>query len=63
MLDEPLSALDSEMRFSLREEIRKTHRKLNAITMMVSHDIPEVQSLASSVLMLKNGKMVELGSL
>lgn len=61
MLDEPLSALDTEMRLSLREEIRKTHRKLNAITLMVSHDIPEVQSLASSVLMLRNGKMVEVG--
>jgi molybdate transport system ATP-binding protein len=61
MLDEPLSALDPEMRYSLREEIRKTHQKLNAITLMVSHDIPEVRSLASSVLMLKNGKMVEVG--
>ena len=61
MLDEPLSALDPEMRFSLREEIRKTHRKLNAITLMVSHDIPEVQSLASSVLMLRNGKIMEVG--
>jgi molybdate transport system ATP-binding protein len=61
MLDEPLSALDPEMRFSLREEIRKTHWKLNAITLMVSHDIPEVQSLASSVLMLRNGKIMEVG--
>lgn len=61
LLDEPLSALDSEMRTSLREEIRKTHRRLNSITMMVSHDIPEVQSLASSVMKLKNGKVLEVG--
>ena len=61
MLDEPLSALDPEMRASLREEIRKTHRRLNSITLMVSHDIPEVQSLASSVIMLRNGKILESG--
>ncbi len=61
LLDEPLSALDSDMRYSLREEIRKTHRKLNCITLMVSHDVPEVQSLASSVLVLKNGKMLAKG--
>ncbi len=61
LLDEPLSALDSEMRTSLREEIRKTHRKLNSITLMVSHDIPEVQSLASSVMKLRNGKVIEVG--
>lgn len=61
LLDEPLSALDPEMRLSLREEIRKTHRKLQSITVMVSHDVPEVQSLASSVLMLRNGKMMGKG--
>jgi len=53
--------LDPEMRASLREEIRKTHRRLNSITLMVSHDIPEVQSLASSVIMLRNGKILESG--
>lgn len=62
LLDEPLSALDSDMRYSLREEIRKTHCQLNAITVMVSHDVTDVQSLASSVLMLKNGKIVAKGN-
>lgn len=61
MLDEPLSALDPEMRTSLREEIRKTHQRLNAITMMVSHDLPEVQSLASRVMQLENGKVLAAG--
>jgi molybdate transport system ATP-binding protein len=61
LLDEPLSALDSDMRASLREEIRKTHRRLNAITLMVSHDLPEVQSLASSVWMIKDGKILQSG--
>lgn len=61
MLDEPLSALDSEMRTSLQDEIRKTHQRLSSITIMVSHDIAEVKRLASSVLMIRNGKVMEAG--
>ncbi|MDD4920983.1 MAG: ATP-binding cassette domain-containing protein [Bacteroidales bacterium] len=61
MLDEPLSALDSEMRTALQDEIRQAHRLLNAITLMVSHDINEVRNLASSVLFLKNGKVLSRG--
>jgi len=62
ILDEPLSALDPEMRLSLREEIRKAHLKLNSISLMVSHDLPEVRDLATSVLLLRNGKMMGKGS-
>lgn len=61
LLDEPLSALGPEMRRSLREEIRKTHHRLQATTLMVSHDVPEVKSLATSVLMIDNGQIVQSG--
>jgi ABC-type sulfate/molybdate transport systems ATPase subunit len=61
LLDEPLSALGQEMRLSLREEIRKTHKRLETTTLMVSHDVDEVKSLASSVLILDNGRMVRKG--
>lgn len=61
LLDEPLSALGTEMRLSLREEIRKTHHRLQATTLMVSHDVPEVKSLATSVLMIDNGQLVQSG--
>lgn len=61
LLDEPLSALGQEMRQSLREEIRKTHLRLETTTLMVSHDVDEVRSLASSVLILDNGRMVRKG--
>jgi molybdate transport system ATP-binding protein len=59
MLDEPLSALDPEMRLSLREEIRKAHHLLQSVSLMVSHDVDEIRSLADSVLVLRNGCMVE----
>jgi len=61
MLDEPLSALDYEMRTALQDEIRKTHDLLQTITLMVSHDIPEVVQLATSVMVLRNGTVVNEG--
>jgi molybdate transport system ATP-binding protein len=61
MLDEPLSALDYEMRLSLQDEIRKAHNLLNTTTLMVSHDVQEVISLASSVIFIKNGKVLSKG--
>lgn len=61
LLDEPLSALDFDMRLSLQQEIRKAHELLQTITLMVSHDIPEVIQLASSVIVLKNGTVLKSG--
>jgi molybdate transport system ATP-binding protein len=61
LLDEPLSALDWDIRTSLQLEIRKAHEILNSVTLLVSHDIPEVFQLASSVIVLKNGTVVKSG--
>ena len=61
LLDEPLSALDFEMRTALQHEIRKAHLLLNTITILVSHDINEVCALASSVMTIKNGKILAQG--
>jgi len=61
LLDEPLSALDWDMRTSLQQEIRKAHELMNSVTLLVSHDLSEVFELASAVIVLKNGKMVKSG--
>ena len=61
LLDEPLSALDFEMRLALQHEIRKAHELLNTVTIMVSHDLQEVFHLASSVIVLKNGTVINEG--
>lgn len=55
LLDEPLSALDSEMRQLLQSEIEKVHRQWGITTVMVSHDLNEVFRLASHVIHLENG--------
>jgi molybdate transport system ATP-binding protein len=61
LLDEPLSALDYEMRLNLQDEILKAHEMLNSITLLVSHDKDEVRKLATAVVMLRNGTVVNLG--
>ena len=61
LLDEPLSALDWDMRTSLQKEIVKAHELMNSVTLLVSHDISEVFQLASSVIVLKNGTVVKNG--
>ena len=61
LLDEPLSALDEEMRMSLQDEILKAHHMLNSVTLLVSHDKDEVRKLASKVVLLRNGAVVNSG--
>jgi molybdate transport system ATP-binding protein len=61
LLDEPLSALDEEMRISLQDEILKAHEILNSVTLLVSHDKDEVRKLASKVVLLRNGAVVNSG--
>jgi molybdate transport system ATP-binding protein len=61
LLDEPLSALDFEMRTNLQHEILKAHQLLGSATLLVSHDVDEVVRLASSVIVLKNGSVLSKG--
>lgn len=61
LLDEPLSALDSEMRSSLQDEIKKAHEQFKTTTIMVSHDLAEVFRLAGTVVCLENGKVSASG--
>jgi len=61
LLDEPLSALDWDMRMELQDEIIKAHLLLNTITLLVSHDVHEVKKLASTVILLKNGTVINKG--
>jgi molybdate transport system ATP-binding protein len=61
LLDEPLSALDEEMRLNLQDEILKAHKLLNSQTLLVSHDKEEVLKLADTVVMLRNGAILNQG--
>lgn len=62
LLDEPLSALDPQMRKKLQNEILALHKEFGTTTIMVSHDPSEIYRLASRVIVLDNGKVVNDGS-
>ena len=57
LLDEPLSALDSEMRLKLQDHILKLHKEFNLTTILVSHDFSEIFKMSDTTMMLKNGKI------
>lgn len=62
LLDEPLSALDAEMRAMLQNEILQAHQISGATTIMVSHDLNEVFRLATHVLVIENGVIQRSGT-
>lgn len=61
LLDEPLSALDNEMRIHLQDEIKHAHNNFNITTLLVSHDIPEVVKLSDWVFVIENGGIARQG--
>lgn len=63
LLDEPLSALDNEMRNILQEEIVKLHQYFKLTTILVSHDISEIVKLSNRILHIKNGKIISDGDI
>jgi molybdate transport system ATP-binding protein len=62
LMDEPLSALDPAMRTRLQNEILALHKEFNTTTIMVSHDPSEIYRLASRVVVLQHGKIIQDGS-
>lgn len=61
LMDEPLSALDPHMRLKLQDEILTLHKEFKTTTIMVSHDPSEMYKLASRVLVMSNGKIIDDG--
>ena len=62
LLDEPFSALDAELRQQLREEVRQVLRSEGATALMVTHDQEEALSLSDRVAVLREGKIIQVGS-
>lgn len=62
LLDEPFSALHAEMRSRLHDEILRLQRHFGITTIIVSHDVGEVYKLASRVMLMEAGRIVQQGS-
>ncbi|PLY10738.1 MAG: molybdenum ABC transporter ATP-binding protein [Arcobacter sp.] len=61
LMDEPLSALDPQMRNKLQGEILSLHKKFNTTTIMVSHDPSEIYRLSNRVVVLNHGQVINDG--
>lgn len=62
LLDEPLSALDFSIRSRLQDIIKLVHKKMNVITVIVSHDMSEIFKLADKVFCLDKGVITKSGT-
>ena len=61
LLDEPLSALDQEMRSALQGHILQLHRAYGLTTLLVSHDISEILKMSDEIVELEDGKIIRQG--
>ncbi|WP_052124139.1 ABC transporter ATP-binding protein [Ureibacillus manganicus] len=62
LMDEPLSNLDAKLRFQTRAEITKLHRNLKATTIYVTHDQTEAMSMATRIVVMKDGLIQQIGT-
>jgi molybdate transport system ATP-binding protein len=62
LLDEPWSALDASVRTILREEIRRFHEQFQVPLVLVTHDMLDVQALAETVVVIYQGRVLQMGA-
>jgi putative spermidine/putrescine transport system ATP-binding protein len=62
LLDEPLSALDANLREDLQVELRLLQQKLGITTIMVTHDQREAMTMSDVVVVMREGKIEQVGA-
>ena len=62
LMDEPMSNLDAGLRTATRVEIMKIQQRLQATTLYVTHDQVEAMSMADRVVVMRQGRIVQMGA-
>ncbi len=62
LMDEPLSSLDFELNLQMRREIIRLQKELGFTLLYVTHNLEEAFDIASHVVVMKNGKIDQIGS-
>ncbi|MGJ8611404.1 MAG: ABC transporter ATP-binding protein [Octadecabacter sp.] len=62
LFDEPLSNLDAELRVEMRVEIARLHKEIGATMIYVTHDQVEAMTLADKIVVLRLGKIEQVGA-
>ena len=63
LLDEPLGALDPLIRSELQEDLKGIFNRLRKTVVMVTHDIGEAAFFADKIVLIKDGQIVQQGSI
>jgi len=62
LFDEPLSNLDAKLRHQMRTELKRLHLRLDATSILVTHDQVEAMSLANRLIVMNAGRVEQVGS-
>lgn len=62
LMDEPLGALDGDLRAEMRAALRSIHNQSGATTVFVTHDQEEALGLADRIAVMRDGKVVQIGT-
>ncbi len=62
LMDEPLSNLDAKLKVELRHEIKRIHQELQTTTIMVTHDQVDALSMADRIIVLNDGKIMQIAT-
>ncbi|MFK5706527.1 ABC transporter ATP-binding protein [Lysinibacillus sp. FSL K6-4013] len=62
LLDEPLSALDAQIRKKLQADLRSIQRKLNMTMILVTHDQEEAMAVSDRIFVMNNGSIAQTGT-
>ena len=60
LMDEPLSALDKQLRETMQIELRRLHRRLGATIIYVTHDQREALTMSNRVAVMNRGRLVQI---
>jgi len=61
LMDEPLSNLDAKLRVTMRSELIKLHESLDTTTIYVTHDQIEAMTMATRIVVMKDGYIQQVG--
>ena len=62
LMDEPLSALDAELKIEMRREIQNIHKLTGATILYVTHDQSEALAMADRIIIMKDGAVEQVGT-
>ncbi|MGE0846250.1 MAG: ABC transporter ATP-binding protein [Flavobacteriaceae bacterium] len=61
LLDEPLSALDANLREDMRVELKRIQHRIGVTTIFVTHDQSEALAMSDSIVVMSNGRVEQVG--